>query len=137
MRVPLEKDVVSGFHSLIRATYPQAFFQKIHQDGVSGNGFPDLIVVIEGVTLFLEAKRRGGKPSEKQKVRLSELTRAGATVGLLVGGVDKLQFELISWANPDVTIQLDLRVHSPQVIRGRIQEFVDVCRRDPLDGVGS
>jgi len=126
----LEKDVVKSFRALILSLYPDSFDQKIHQDNVAGSGFPDLIFVIEGEVLFLEAKRLGQKPSPKQEVVLTLLSTAGATAGVLEGGVDKKTFTLIPWNAPEEKVILDLQVRSADKLRTQIKEFIDACRRN-------
>lgn len=46
-------------------------------------GFPDLMVLKDGVTEFIEVKRKGEKPRPLQEYRIAELRRQGFSVKVL------------------------------------------------------
>ena len=51
----------------------------------SVSGIPDLIAIKENETIFIEVKRREGKLSEIQKVRIQELRNNNIKVKVLCG----------------------------------------------------
>ncbi len=51
---------------------------KIHGGPMQVAGIPDLLVVVSGLSVFIELKAEGGKPSRLQLARLEEIKAAGA-----------------------------------------------------------
>lgn len=50
---------------------------KIHVGQYGPEGFPDLLIVRQGITSYLEVKAQGKTPEPIQVFRMSELHRAG------------------------------------------------------------
>jgi hypothetical protein len=47
------------------------------------NGVPDRVVVLNGHTVFVETKARGGKPTKLQRFRLEQIVKAGGRAEVL------------------------------------------------------
>jgi len=75
-----EKAIITAFVNHIKANYPLAYTKKIKQD-ISSRGFPDLIIIITGVSLFLEAKQKGKFPTILQKTCINEIAKSGGVAG--------------------------------------------------------
>ena len=54
---------------------------KLHGNQYTINGTPDLLIVKEGQTYFMEVKRRGNKATPKQLFELRKWAGAGAITG--------------------------------------------------------
>lgn len=52
---------------------------------LSKSGYPDLLCLRNGITMFVEVKRPNGKLSELQKVRIKELREKGFKVKIWTG----------------------------------------------------
>ena len=57
MASPKEAAVIHNFKKFINELSTKPFFRKIHVSPMHNKGFPDCIVIINGVVLFVEAKR--------------------------------------------------------------------------------
>ena len=54
---------------------------KIHVGQYGPEGFPDLIVVKDGITSYFEVKASGESPTAIQRLRMKELRMAGCVAG--------------------------------------------------------
>jgi len=72
-----ETNIIDRFKKFIKSINPNSFIRKIHISPIHNRGFPDLIVIINGVTLFIETKVPGNKPTPLQTVVLNEIEEAG------------------------------------------------------------
>jgi len=61
-----EKAIITTFLKNIKIYYPLSFTKKIQQNMYS-RGFPDLIIITEGASLYLEAKQKGKTPTVLQE----------------------------------------------------------------------
>ncbi len=55
---------------------------KNHGSPFSTAGAPDMIVLIDGVVIFIEVKRPGCEPTKIQKHRAAQIAAAGGSVGV-------------------------------------------------------
>lgn len=69
-------------HRIIKR-YEAAGYIVVKINLCSKPGFPDLILLKDGKTLFIEVKRPGGKPRPLQQYRINELRKAGFEVLVL------------------------------------------------------
>ena len=75
-----ESKVIDNFKKFMKSNFKKISFHKIHVTPVHNRGFPDLLIVFEGVTLFVEVKAPGKKPTDNQLLTLQKLHKAGAKV---------------------------------------------------------
>lgn len=68
--------------------------EKIHVGQYGPEGFPDLLVIRDGVTSYFEIKKPGEVPSPIQRHRLKELKEAGCIAAVV-------------WSLKDVCLELD------------------------------
>lgn len=77
-RTILESKVIEVFKKFVHSNFSKVSFHKIYVSPLHNKGFPDLLVVIEGVTIFVEAKAPGGVLSKNQQATLKKLHDSGA-----------------------------------------------------------
>ena len=73
---PLEKTITRNIVRYLNGL-PACYARKIH-GGRYASGFPDIICVREGIAIWIEVKRPGGKPTKLQLVELENWRSAGA-----------------------------------------------------------
>ena len=80
--IPLKKITISEqkIQSKIIAKLQKENWLCVKLIRTSLNGIPDLLCLRQGVTMFVEVKRPGGKLSELQKVRVKQLQEQGFEV---------------------------------------------------------
>jgi len=66
----------------IKAYDPCAFVHKVH-GGTYGAGLPDLMIIHEGQTYWLEMKVGSNKPTDRQYATMVNMMKAGARVAIL------------------------------------------------------
>jgi hypothetical protein len=72
----------------IRAAYPHAWIFKVHGDGYQMPGIPDLILVIDGMTIGAEVKcKQPGESLQHAKERATTLQRAQIAAINRAGGI--------------------------------------------------
>jgi Holliday junction resolvase-like predicted endonuclease len=69
------------------------------------NGWPDLQIHLDGITIFIEVKSEEGKVSELQKYRHEQLQKKGFHI-IITSSLNNLQHEL-------ATISNKLRIQRP------------------------
>lgn len=62
------------------------------------NGWPDLQIHADGITIFIEVKSENGKVSELQKYRHKQLQEKGFHI-IITSSLNNLQHELITISN--------------------------------------
>ena len=67
----LEKKVVEKVKKLFKSTFKTCDFNKIHVSPLHNRGFPDLVVITDHGTFFLEVKGPGKKPTKLQRAKLN------------------------------------------------------------------
>jgi hypothetical protein len=72
-----ESKVIEKIKKLFLSTFDKCSFTKINISPIHGRGFPDLLIVTEYATFFIEAKAPGGKPTKLQRAKLIEIKKAG------------------------------------------------------------
>ena len=79
---PLEKSIV---HAIRRALIlrPRCVAYKMHGSPYSTAGMPDLLVIDDGRTIWLEVKRPGRPLTAIQAARHAEMRGAGAVVDVV------------------------------------------------------
>lgn len=77
--LPLEKDV----QKRIIKRYEEEGYIVVKITLCSKPGFPDLLLLKNGIAKFIEVKRPGGKPRPLQEYRIDELRNAGFEVEVL------------------------------------------------------
>lgn len=79
-QIPLEQWYQTRIMAAIRQLYPEAFVRKIAAGVYSERGFPDVLVIIDGLYIGLEIKRPFlGKPTPLQLDTIEAIKRAGGT----------------------------------------------------------
>jgi len=78
MAVPTEKSIQTAIRRWLKNN--GWFVRKWHQGSYAGAGMPDLLAIKNGVVLFLEIKRPGGKLTKLQERTIRELSEHGANV---------------------------------------------------------
>lgn len=79
-QIPLEQWYQTRIMQAIKAAYPDAFVRKISAGVYSEKGFPDVLVIIDGLYIGLEIKRPFlGKPTPLQLDTIEAIKRAGGT----------------------------------------------------------
>jgi hypothetical protein len=73
-----EATLVRRIKKAVKAAYPRAFVAKLADRHT--RGLPDLLILLPGVTLFVETKAPGGKLSPIQRAVHEEIERAGGYV---------------------------------------------------------
>lgn len=70
----LQKEIQLWLHK----TFPDCFVMKIHGNKFQKIGVPDLCVVIDGLSIWIETKVGNNKTSPVQKEVINELNESGA-----------------------------------------------------------
>lgn len=79
-QIPFEQWYQKRIMAAIRQLYPEAFVRKIAAGVYSERGFPDVLVIIDGLYIGLEIKRPFlGKPTPLQLDTIKAIERAGGT----------------------------------------------------------
>ena len=102
-----EKAIITTFLKNIKIYYPLSFTKKIQQNMYS-RGFPDLIIITEGASLYLEAKQKGKTPTVLQENCLNEISNAGGYAGWFDFDKDTNSFRI--FFNKKILIKLDSSV---------------------------
>ena len=76
---PLERDI----QSKIIQRYQREGYMVVKLILTNHNGFPDLMLLKDGVASFVEVKRPNEKPRPLQEYRIKELERYGFSVSVL------------------------------------------------------
>ena len=121
-----ERVVIEKFKDLMKALYPESFVWKFHQGPMSGTGFPDLVVILDETTLFVEAKRHRERLTSMQEKILYNMRNAGGRCGVLRGGEDASLLILNPWRT-DIEYVLDLDHDGGHELRDKIEGFIDDC----------
>lgn len=80
-RSPLESNLDSKVKEYLKDTYKkEAWFLKVHGNGVQRSGIPDFLICVRGHFMAIETKREDGtgKPSDQQLIECRKLLLAGA-----------------------------------------------------------
>src|SRR5690625_6215722 len=94
-----EAGVIRAITKAIKTNYPKAWIFKTHGGGMQTAGIPDLLVVIEGRMIALEAKhQRPGatrvgtmaRVTRLQQFHLDALKEAGAVAAVVVSAEEAL-----------------------------------------------
>ena len=84
-----EATLIKKFKTFVLTLDSNVFFTKIHQSAFSQKGFPDIVMVSNGTTFFLEAKANPrSNPTALQKMCLKQIESAGGNAGILKIGKD-------------------------------------------------
>ena len=76
-RLMRESKVIDKIKKLFKFTFDNCSFNKINISPLHGRGFPDLVIVTNYATFFIEAKAPGKKPTKLQRAKLLEIKKAG------------------------------------------------------------
>lgn len=77
----LEKTVKAAVQRVLKKRGADCYFVKATSDQASGT--PDLLICYQGLFVGMELKRPGGKLSEIQEHRLSQIVRAGGIAAVV------------------------------------------------------
>lgn len=78
---PTESLITTGAIKLITKEFPTAFVMKVHGGGYQRAGIPDLYILHQGRSIWIEMKRPGADTTALQRKKLKELEAAGAFCG--------------------------------------------------------
>ena len=78
-----EAKVIEVLKTFMKKNFTNVSFHKIHVTPIHNKGFPDLFIIFDGITILVEAKAPGGKPTENQLATLVKMSEAGAKVFLM------------------------------------------------------
>jgi Holliday junction resolvase len=74
----LEKTVITKVQKYFKSTFKTSDLNKIHVSPLHNRGFPDLVVITDRRTFFIEVKAPGKKPTVLQRAKLNLIkTSAG------------------------------------------------------------
>jgi len=85
-----ERTLVQNIKQAIKTTWPRAFVVKLADRFT--RGLPDLLVLLPGVVVFLEAKTPSGRLSAIQRSVHEEIERAGGLVAVVTSVEDALSY---------------------------------------------
>ena len=87
---------------------PCGYWEKRHGSAYTGGGWPDMHIVIRGVSIEVELKAPNGRPSDLQIQKLNQIDDSEC-MGLVLYPDDFGKFQRMvrhikasRWANPDV-----------------------------------
>lgn len=93
--MPLETSITK---SIVTAATKRGWWSmKIHGGPFQKSGVPDLLLVKNGLAVFLEVKRPGGKTSAIQDRRISEIRTVGGAVAEVVTSREQAERILTRW----------------------------------------
>jgi hypothetical protein len=87
---PPEKTITSNVMAMAKRLGWLAV--KMHGGSYSLRGFPDVQVIKEGRSAFMEVKRPGEHPTRAQEHRMRELAKAGCPVCVVFSAQDARHF---------------------------------------------
>lgn len=97
-----ESAVVAKVKKLFKDTFPGCEVCKIHVSPRHNRGFPDLLIVTEYATFFIEVKRPGNKPTDLQRSRLKSFQDSGKeSVVCYWVDCDPQDNKILRFKNPD------------------------------------
>lgn len=67
----LEKKVIEKVKKVFKNTFKKCDFNKIHVSPLHNRGFPDLVIITDLGTFFLEVKGPGKKLTKLQRAKLN------------------------------------------------------------------
>jgi hypothetical protein len=88
-----ETGLVGAMTKAIKKAYPNAWIFNVHGGTYQMAGVPDLLVVVDGLTIGIEAKHQKPGESEQhareratpvQRVQIAAMNRAGAVAGVAI-----------------------------------------------------
>jgi len=97
-----EAVVITKIKKLFLELFPGCSYNKINISKLHGRGFPDLLIVTEYASFFIEAKAPGNKPTKLQRVKLKEIKKAGGdAVKCYWSTVKKTDTSKLLFLNPE------------------------------------
>lgn len=72
-----EAKLQQEIQKLVLRNFPNAFIMKVHGNMYQKKGVPDLLIIINGITIFIETKIKYNKPSAIQLAVINEIKEAG------------------------------------------------------------
>ena len=125
-----ERVIIERFKELVKALFQDSFVWKFHQGPMSGTGYPDLLLILDGACVHMEAKGFRGRLTSMQEKILYNMKNAGGRCGVLRGGDDQQELILAPWRT-DIEYVLDLHDDSKEELMDKIRGFVHDC--DPSE----
>ena len=77
-----ESTIVANFVDKVKKAYPNAFLFKVHGGVYQRSGIPDIMLVLEGIPIFIEFKIPGSDTTALQVAVMEKLDNAGAYYGV-------------------------------------------------------
>ena len=91
---------------------PCGYWEKRHGSTYTGTGWPDMHIVVNGVSLEVELKAPNGKPSELQIQKLNQIDKSGCIgVVLYPKDFDKFQ-KLVTYIKQNLFVSVDIVTYS-------------------------
>lgn len=119
-----ESDAIDALKRIIFYCYPKAFFRKIHVSPIHNKGFPDCVVVCDGVTIFAEVKAYRKRRTPLQIVVADEIKQGGGNYIKVEG--HKSNKHVITIYHNDKHFKLNVKDdNAPR----RFAEFVEGIRK--------
>ena len=101
-----ESAIVKKFIALFKKQYPsnEAFITKIHGGAYRRSGLPDIYILVDGTTIWVEFKRPSSDTTKLQKQTLEMLASAGAYCGVATSPEEGLKIveDALKLAKKDV-----------------------------------
>ncbi len=87
-----ESGIIDDVRKAVLRAYPKAVIVKNHGGPFSRRGVPDLMIIFEDTTVFIEMKARNNKPTWSQRNLIKLICANGVVAGAAwsVEGVKKL-----------------------------------------------
>lgn len=118
-----ESLVITKIKKLFTTTFDKCSFTKINISPIHGRGFPDLLIVTEYATFFIEAKAPGNKPTELQRAKLLEMKKAGEdSVRCYWATVKKGTKDVLIFMDPETDeVLCEIQTSRKRVTRKRVE----------------
>lgn len=82
--------MASDFQKKVKKEYEKKGYKVIKLIRLSENGYPDLMCLKDGKSVFIEVKEKNDKLKELQKYRIDELRELGFEAFCLQDGIGKI-----------------------------------------------
>lgn len=82
--------MASDFQKKVKKEYEKKGYKVIKLIRLSENGYPDLMCLKDGKSVFIEVKEKNDKLKELQKYRIDELRKLGFEAFCLQDGIGKI-----------------------------------------------
>lgn len=78
---PTESAITRNALRAVEKAYPSAFVVKVHGGQYQSSGLPDVYIMLNGMSIWVEMKRPGADTTKLQQSKLEKLAKAGAYCG--------------------------------------------------------